>query len=229
MYDASTLLQGLPTTSNPLGTDTVNLDALPPFQLQLDQFLWAIHCDRLLWSTTIGSDMDRQAFQRYLQHGEQCYPAGLCHSNAPSSRQAFFGYLLTPEVQWPANDLTENFRQLNKDGEVPNENLVFDPMEIVIMPNCSFTPIRMEKRAVTDWSAYADLLVRQSQNAVKAAVDIPMPSPIPVQGPPPTEQSVTPSPTAVVQTLGYANNCRRLARPYSQWSNNRCTMWTRVW
>jgi hypothetical protein len=57
MYDASTLLKGLPTTSNPSGTDIVNLHALPPFQLQPDKFLWAIHCDRLLWSTTLGSDM----------------------------------------------------------------------------------------------------------------------------------------------------------------------------
>jgi hypothetical protein len=74
MYDASPILTSLPSTSNPLGTDIVNPDALTPFQFQLDRFLWALHCDHILRSTTHGSAIDRQALQNFLEHGHLCYP-----------------------------------------------------------------------------------------------------------------------------------------------------------
>jgi hypothetical protein len=205
MFDASPLLKSLPTTSNPAGTDVANLDALHPFQLQLDRYLWALHCDRLLRSTHLGKAIDRQAFQAFLKHGHLCYPAGLCHSKAPPTHQAFFGYLLKPEMEWPDTDLTLFFRQLDKDGEVPNEILSFAPMEIVIMPTRQFTPVRMTKTAVSDWSAYAALLHQRDKAATPGAthgtVTVPQPLSLPAAGPTLGGPSVTPSPTVVVPSL----------------------------
>jgi hypothetical protein len=134
MYDASPLLHSLPTTSNPSGTDIVNMDALPPFQFQLDRFLWALHCDCILRSPANSSAMDRQAFQLFLQQGHLCYPVGLWHSNAPPTHQAFFGYLLTPELKWPVLDLTANFRELEDDGGYPRRSLVLTRWKLLSCP-----------------------------------------------------------------------------------------------
>jgi hypothetical protein len=107
---------------------------------------------------------------------------------------------MTPEVQWPATDLTEQFRELDDDYEIPNAILGFDPMEIVILPDRPFTPARIKMREVSDWSAYADLL-KQREIAAPAAVPLPTPRPTHVPGPALAGLSVTPSPSGVGQSL----------------------------
>ena len=196
MLDAFPLLNCLPTPSNPSGTDIASLVALHPFQFQVDRYLWALHCDRILRSTHLGTAMDRQAFQQFLRHGHLCYPAGLCHSKAPPTHQAFFGYLLTPEIAWPANDLTSLFRLLDTDCEVPEDILNFGQMEIVIMPNRHFTPVRMKQTTVsdvTDWSAYAALLQQRETSSI-TGVAMTQPALLPAAGPALGGPSITPSP-----------------------------------
>ena len=199
MLDASPILNCFPTSADHAGTNLVTLAALQPFQFQLDRFLWAIHCDRILQSPTQGSPIDREALRQFLTNGGQCYPAGLCHSKASPTRQAFFGYLFKPEVRWPDADLTAHFHRLDPDWEVPTEICKFDPVEIVIMPGRPFTPARMRPTSpsvstTTDWSAYLAIL----------PPPVPIAIPGPTAGMPPAQvagQSVTPSPQVVPLTL----------------------------
>jgi hypothetical protein len=58
MLDASPLLNSFPTWSNTAGTNLVSLAALHLFQLQLERYLRAIHCNRILQSPDHGSAVD---------------------------------------------------------------------------------------------------------------------------------------------------------------------------
>jgi hypothetical protein len=70
--------------------------------------------------------------------------ACVTQSKAAPTHQAFFGYLFKPEVRWPDADLTAYFHRLDPDWEIPTAIRKFDPVEIVIMPGRSFTPVRMQ-------------------------------------------------------------------------------------
>eukprot|EP00980_Cylindrotheca_fusiformis_P017107 scaffold5256_cov155-Cylindrotheca_fusiformis.AAC.4 len=187
MADATPLWQALPSTHQPRGRAVLNVELITPFQYQFDRFLWALHCDRVQRSVgACSTRVEKVAFSWYLYYAAKLYPEGLCDSKAPSTHQAFTGYLVRPNQSgWPdsARNLLAGFDSLDGVTQIPPELHEFRPTAVPTVQDDSYVPMRLTFAAPSiDEQPQVPVPVVHTQTA----------APSPAPGPEPAANAATP-------------------------------------